>query len=40
MGQYEVGPVLSAHKRLWEILEVHLPPLRPVIVKMIAEFRQ
>jgi uncharacterized protein with HEPN domain len=27
-------------KRLWQILEVHLPLLRPVIVKMIAEFEQ
>ena len=27
-------------KRLWEILDVHLPRLRPVIAKMIAEFEQ
>lgn len=27
-------------KRLWEILDVHLPELRPVIVKMIAEFQR
>ena len=24
-------------KRLWEILDVHLPKLRPVVTKMIAE---
>jgi uncharacterized protein with HEPN domain len=27
-------------KRLWEILDVHLPRLRPVVIKMIAEFQQ
>jgi uncharacterized protein with HEPN domain len=27
-------------KRLWEILDVHLPRLRPTIIKMIAEFQQ
>jgi uncharacterized protein with HEPN domain len=26
-------------KRLWEILDVHLPRLRPVIIKMITEFQ-
>jgi uncharacterized protein with HEPN domain len=25
-------------KRLWDILTVHLPQLRPVIVRMIAEY--
>jgi uncharacterized protein with HEPN domain len=27
-------------KRLWEILDVHLPRLRPVVIKMIAEFQR
>jgi uncharacterized protein with HEPN domain len=27
-------------KRLWEILDVHLPRLRPVIIKMITEFQR
>lgn len=27
-------------KRLWEVLDVHLPKLRPVIIRMIAEFQK